>query len=90
MDKKILAATLLQALAMAQREGRSETLDSLVEKLRVRRRDVRGTLTLLHRQGMLDVLHMRLTLSGFAIGSALIGKTLPALRAAPRASTAAA
>ncbi|WP_437300974.1 hypothetical protein [Sorangium sp. So ce426] len=75
---------------MAQREGRSETLDSLVEKLRVRRRDIRGTLTLLHRQGMLDVLHMRLTLSGFAIGSALIGETLPALRAAPRASTAAA
>jgi hypothetical protein len=72
MDKKILAATLLQALAMAQRDGRSETLDTLVEKVRVRRRDIRSTLTVLHRQGMLDVLHMRLTLSGFAIGSALI------------------
>ncbi|MGK3983581.1 hypothetical protein WME99_11115 [Sorangium sp. So ce136] len=90
MDKKIVAATLLQALAIAQREGRVETLETLVEKLRVRRRDVRGTLTLLHRQGMLDVLRMRLTLSGFAVGSALIGQTLPALRAAPRAATAAA
>ncbi|KYF83764.1 hypothetical protein BE18_09120, partial [Sorangium cellulosum] len=79
MDKKILAATLLQALAVAQREGRVETLETLVEKLRVRRRDIRGTLTVLHRQGMVDVLRMRLTLSGFAIGSALIGKTLPAL-----------
>ncbi|WP_437282860.1 hypothetical protein WME90_20470 [Sorangium sp. So ce375] len=75
---------------MAQRDGRSETLDTLVEKVRVRRRDIRSTLTVLHGQGMLDVLHMRLTLSGFAIGSALIGKTLPALRPAPRASTAAA
>ncbi|KYF82980.1 hypothetical protein BE17_32560, partial [Sorangium cellulosum] len=77
MDKKIVAATLLQALAIAQREGRIETLETLVEKLRVRRRDVRSTLTLLHRHGMLDVLRMRLTLSGFAAGSALIGKTLP-------------
>ncbi|KYF50952.1 hypothetical protein BE04_16265, partial [Sorangium cellulosum] len=76
MDKKILAATLLQALAVAQREGRVETLETLVEKLRVRRRDIRGTLTVLHRQGMVDVLRMRLTLSGFAIGSALIGETL--------------
>ena len=90
MDKKIVAATLLQALAIAQREGRVETLETLVERLRVRRRDIRSTLTLLHRQGMLDVLRMRLSLSGFAVGSALIGKTLPALRAAPRAATAAA
>ncbi|XXY49862.1 hypothetical protein WME91_01750 [Sorangium sp. So ce269] len=90
MDKKTVAANLLQALAIAQREGRVETLETLVEKLRVRRRDVRSTLTLLHRQGMLDVLRMRLSLSGFAVGSALIGKTLPALRAAPRAATAAA
>lgn len=90
MDKKILAATLLQALAVAQLDGRVETLDTLVERLRVRRKDVRSTLTVLHRQGMVDVLRMRLTLSGFAIGVALIGKTLPALRPAPQAVTAAA
>ncbi|AUX43316.1 hypothetical protein SOCE26_047610 [Sorangium cellulosum] len=90
MDKKILAATLLQALALAHAEQRAETLDTLVERLRVRRKDVRDTLTVLHRQGMVDVLRMRLTLSGFAIGSALIGQTLPALRAAPRSAIAAA
>jgi hypothetical protein len=90
MDRKILAAHILQALALAQLDGRTSTLETLVELLRVRRKDIRATLTVLHRQDMVDVLRMRLTLSGFTLGSALIGKTLPALRAAPRAATAAA
>ncbi len=90
MDHKTLAAYILQALTVAQTEGRSENLESLVEALRVRRKDIRATLTMLHRQGLVDVLRMRLSLAGFTIGTALLGQTLPALRAAPVAKIAAA
>jgi len=90
MDHKTLAAYILQALTVAQTEGRSENLESLVEALRVRRRDIRATLTMLHRQGLVDVLRMRLTLTGFAIGRALVGQSLPALRATPVVKIAAA
>jgi hypothetical protein len=80
MDNKTLAAYILQALTLAQREGRSENLETLVETLRVRRKDIRTTLTVLHRQGLVDVLRMRLSLTGFAIGTALVGQSLPELR----------
>lgn len=90
MDHKTLAAYILQALTLAQTEGRAENLESLVERLRVRRKDIRATLTILHRQGLVDVLRMRLSLSGFAIGTALLGKDLPELRKAPKAVIAAA
>ena len=82
MDTKTLAAYILQALTLAQREGRTENLETLVETLRVRRKDIRATLTVLHRQGLVDVLRMRLSLAGFAIGTALLGQPLPALRKA--------
>jgi hypothetical protein len=90
MDHKTVAAYILQALTLAQSEGRSENLETLVEKLRVRRKDVRSTLSMLHRQGFLDILRMRLTLSGFTVGTALLGQALPALRVAPRGAIAAA
>lgn len=90
MDHKTLAAYILQALTLAQTEGRSENLETLVERLRVRRKDIRATLTILHRQGLVDVLRMRLSLSGFAIGTALLGEALPELRKAPKAVIAAA
>src|SRR5262249_35759190 len=67
-----------------------ENLESLVEALRVRRKDIRATLTVLHRQGLVDVLRMRLSFAGFAIGTALLGQPLRALRAAPVAKIAAA
>ena len=90
MDPKTLAAYILQALTLAQMEGRSENLETLVEALRVRRKDIRSTLTLLHRHGLVDVLRMRLSLAGFAIGTALLGQPLPALRKVPTAAIAAA
>lgn len=90
MDHQTVAAYILQALTLAQAEGRSENLETLVEKLHVRRKDVRSTLTMLHRQGFLDLLRMRLTLSGFAIGTALRGQELPPLRVPLRAVTVAA
>ena len=90
MDNKTLAAYILQALTLAQMEGRSENLETLVEALRVRRKDIRTTLTVLHRQGLVDVLRMRLSLAGFAIGTALLGQPLPALRKAALGAIAAA
>jgi len=90
MDHKTLAAYILQALTLAQMEGRAENLETLVETLRVRRKDIRTTLTVLHRQGLVDVLRMRLSLAGFAIGTALVGQSLPELRKAAVEAIAAA
>ena len=80
MNAQTLSAYVLQALAQAQCEGKTMSLDALVEELRVRRGDVRRTITLLHRQGFVDALRMRLTLPGFALGRAYMGRTLPPLR----------
>jgi DNA-binding IclR family transcriptional regulator len=80
MNAQELAAHVLQALARAQSEGRSSSLATLTDELRVRRGDVRRTVTLLHRQGYVDALRMRLTLAGFALGRGYLGQTLPPLR----------
>lgn len=71
---------ILRALALAQREQRPSSLDTLVATLRVRRGDLRRAVSALHREGLVDALRMRLSLRGFAIGAALIGAKLPALR----------
>jgi Mn-dependent DtxR family transcriptional regulator len=80
MNTRTLSMHVLRALADAQIEGRRENLETLVDRLSVRRRDVRGVVTSLHQQGLVDVIHMRLTLQGFAVGSALLQQELPALR----------
>lgn len=90
MNTRTLSMYVLRALADAQIEGRRETLDTLVDRLEVRRRDVRSVVTSLHQQGLLDVIHMRLTLQGFAVGSALLQQELPALRRAAERGVAAA
>src|SRR5579883_2358075 len=92
MNARTLFPHVLQALALAQTEGRTSTLETLTEALRVRRVDIRRTVTLLHRQGYVDALRMRLTLAGFALGRAYLGVTLPPLRstAPARADVAAA
>ncbi len=80
MNAHELSAHVLQALAVAQSEGRTSSLDTLTAELRVRRGDIRRTVTLLHRQGFVDALRMRLTRTGFALGRAYMGQTLPPLR----------
>jgi hypothetical protein len=89
MNAQALSAHVLQALAEAQSEGRRVTLDTLAGDLRVRRGDIRRTVTLLHRQGFVDALRMRLTLSGFALGRAFLGEALPPLRRAAEVHAAA-
>ncbi len=80
MNHKTVAAYVLQALARAQIEGRTMNLEDLIDEIKVRRRDIRTVMTKLHQQGFVDVLRMRLTLSGFAIGASLLDQQLPALR----------
>jgi hypothetical protein len=55
-------------------------LDTLVETIKVRRADVRRTVTLLHRQGLVDVMTMRLSMLGFALGTMYASQELPPLR----------
>jgi hypothetical protein len=82
MNIRTVATYVLHALARAQREGRASNLETLRDELQVRRADVRAAVSQLHREGLLDALRMRLTLRGFAIGTALSGETLPELRPA--------
>jgi DNA-binding IclR family transcriptional regulator len=80
MNRKHLALHLLHHLARAQRDGRRLNLAEVIYQIKVRRCDVRTTLTALDQQGFYDVLHNRLTLAGFAIGMSLKAAELPALR----------
>lgn len=80
MNIRTLSSYILQALARAQMEGRFSNLETLRDELSVRRTDIRKAVSQLHREGMLDVLRMRLTLAGFAIGQALVDEELPPLR----------
>lgn len=88
MTSSDLFPHILQVLALAQRDGRSSSLDALVDALQVRRGDVRRAVSALHREGLVDALRMRLSLRGFAIGAALVGRELPALRRSARSIAA--
>jgi hypothetical protein len=82
IDREALAEHVLRTLACDHLEGRRSDLDTLTAELRVRRADVRSMLSALHREGYLDVLRMKLTLEGFAIGCALMDRDIPELRSA--------
>ena len=82
MNVRTLSMHVLRALAHAQTEGQRSTLDTLVDEIKVRRRDVRAAVTALHQQGLVDAVHMRLTLQGFAVGRSLVAQELPVLRTA--------
>jgi hypothetical protein len=71
MDPKLLAPHVLHVLAVAQRRGQMLSLDAIADRVDARRSDVRTVLSELHREGHLDILHMRLTLSGFALAVSL-------------------
>ncbi|HEU4410602.1 MAG TPA: hypothetical protein VFS43_35430 [Polyangiaceae bacterium] len=96
MTPRTLAPYVLRLLALAQTKGRPVTLRDLSRELGVRKGDVRAAVSALHREGHVDALRLRLTLSGFALGVALASKRLEPLRrpaeaqAAPRASSSAA
>jgi predicted ArsR family transcriptional regulator len=81
-----LSAHILRHAAAAQVAGTKSApvlVELLAADLRVRRVDVRRSLSALHKQGLLDVAQMRLTLAGFALGKALEGRRLRAIRIPP-------
>lgn len=80
LSRQVLAEHLLRTIARDHLDGRRSDLESLTRLLGVRRADVRSTLTALHQEGYVDVLRMRLTLEGFALGVALLERPAPALR----------
>ena len=90
MSARTLCLHLLRALAHAQREGIRVDLDTLVQTVQARRPDVRKALSQLHQEGLLDVMTMRLTLAGFAVGASLAKTSLPELRAPKQATVVAA
>ena len=84
-----LSAHILRHASAAHVAGtkRELTAQSLATDLRVRRVDVRRSLSALHKQGLMDVAQMRLTLAGFALGKALEGRQLKAIRVLSRTSS---
>jgi DNA-binding IclR family transcriptional regulator len=78
-----IAIHVLHVMTTRQRAGKRTNLEDLAEALGVRRNDVRRVVSFLHREGYLDALRMRLSLAGFALGSALSPAELPLLRATP-------
>jgi hypothetical protein len=76
-------------LAGYQKEGRVANLETLVDDIGVRRADLRRTVSALHREGYVDALRMRLTMAGFALGTALSRAELPPLRTMRAARAAA-
>jgi hypothetical protein len=89
-DAEVLAVHLLRALTAARTAERTTSLDELVVDVGARRGDVRRVLSALHKQGLVDVVRMRPTLAGFAIGRALEGKRLRPFRPERAAVTKAA
>ena len=80
MEPRTLTPYILQALARHQVNERRVNLQILVDELKVRRVDVRRTISTLHEQGYLDAVTLRLTMNGFAVGMSLVEKELPPLR----------
>ena len=75
-----VAAHVLVTLAHAQSECRSIRLDELAEEIGVRRADVRETVARLHREGHVDALRLRLTMTGLALATTLDGCLLKSPR----------
>ncbi len=86
----LVSLHLLRAIAKAAARGRSTDLEVLALEIGVRKVDCRAALTTLHRQGYVDVLRMRPTLQGFALGASVRNAVLEPVRGAAVSATRAA
>lgn len=86
----LVSLHLLRAIAKAAARGRSTDLEELALEIGVRKVDCRAALTTLHRQGYVDVLRMRPTLQGFALGASVRNAVLDPVRGAAVSATRAA
>ena len=90
MQTKPLAAHVVAALFQLRERTMPITLDTVTEVLGAApKTDVRAALSALHKEGVVDVTRMRLTLRGLALGSALAGAALPPLATESARATAA-
>lgn len=76
LDKKAIAAHILVALARAQELGRVVRLDELACEVGVRKADVRDIVTRLHREGHVDAMRLRLTMTGLTLAASLADREL--------------
>jgi hypothetical protein len=83
IDTGHLALHVVKRMTILHKVDAPCTLDGLVDDLRVHRTVVREVLSTLHQEGVVDALHMRLTLNGFAIGHSLEHAELPPFRVEP-------
>lgn len=86
----LVSLHLLRAIAKASARGRATDLETLATEIGVRKVDCRAALSTLHRQGYVDVLRMRPTLQGFALGASIRNARLDAVRAPASVATRAA
>jgi len=77
---ELLAIHVMAALTMALRRGERTSFEALARELRVRRVDVRRTLSALHAQGFVDAARMRPTMLGLTLGVAVRNEELRPLR----------
>lgn len=80
-DDEIIAIHVLHYLTTRQMNGTPIQFDALRRHLPVRRMELVRILGRLDRQGLIDCSRLRVTLSGFAIGTSLREADLPELRA---------
>ena len=92
LDPQAAATFAFRIRARVKGFGRKslESGESLVEAIKVRRADVRRAVTALHREGLVDVRTMRLSMMGFALGTMYASQALPPLRRPKLAAVAAA
>ncbi len=80
METSLLALYVLREMTIANRFGDRLTLESLSQRIGVRKEDIRGVVTKLDGEDYVDALRMRLTLAGFAVGQSLTKCGLKDLR----------
>lgn len=87
IDRPSLAAHVILAIARAQARGRVVRLDELAKAVDVRHTDARAIVSALHREGHVDALRLRLTMSGLALAATLRNVKLRDFRVAPAEET---
>lgn len=75
-NPEMIALHVMREMTSAQADGRRITALDLAESLQVRRADIRGVVSELHRQGLVDAMRMRVTLAGFAYARAKVAAPL--------------
>ena len=80
LDTRALAAHVLRVLAKPR--AKVITIDDLSRRVDARREDVRAVISQLHREGHVDALRMRATMSGLAVATSMRSCKLKDVRAA--------